>query len=503
MRLNDDTVTAVREYPHVYSVRYTGEYGTKQRPTRWEMIRRLERNIGAALRRRRPDTAVKVSARWDHLTVKAMAPVEEVLCDVPGVQFVAPVRILPLAEPKEAYPPIAEYFRPAVEGKTFGVRVRVALKKQRSRYPHWKRRSAEVALGDALYAASAGVDLTHPDVFCYVEVRDEGIFLFTEKLPGLGGLPVGFTGRSLMLFSGGIDSPVAAWMAYHSGIELDFVYYDLGGAEQRRRAETLHQTLTHRYAGEDVPPLHVVDFGPIIAELRRQPARYQNLLLKVFFYKVGAAMLDRLDDAVGLVTGEAMGQVSTQTIHNLALLDRFVDVPVWRPLLMMPKSDIIERARRIGTFDAAYTGKEFCALATRHVATRTHVNKVEELLRQMPVDDLIGQVLSEAPAREERPEAPSNEGKTDWVVIDVRSQPVPAVAVPDHVELRHVPFERAWNEFLTWDPAKRYIVFCEAGQQSALLVRFMTEQGFQAVDVPGGAAEAETFIQQQIASLNE
>ncbi len=486
---------AVREYSHVYTIRYTGEYGTKQRPTRWEMIRRLERNIQSTLQRYSPETPIKIKAYWDHLLLKTMRPVDEMLTHIPGIQFFARAKVLPLAAPSETYPFIADYFRPAVEGRTFGIRARIALKKKRAFFPQWQRREAEVALGDALYSISKGVNLTRPDVFCYVEVRDEGIFLFTRKTTGTGGMPVGFTGHSLMLFSGGIDSPVAAWMAYHSGIVLDYVYYDLGGNTQLEKARQIHQLLTHRYGGAHAPALRVVDFTPIIAALRHQPDRYQNLLLKVFFYKVGESILQQIPPAIGMVTGESMGQVSTQTIHNLTLLNRFVNVPIWRPLLMMPKSEIIERARHIGTWDMAYTGKEFCALASRHVATRTHPNKITELLHQMPVEELVAEAV-EGATTGVAPSSPSVDAPNDkkWVAIDLRNSPHPPVSFARSIEVRHIPFNQAWNEFLSWDPQQSYLLFCETGQQSALLARFMKEQGFQVRNIPGGAAAAADFI---------
>ncbi len=494
-------MNALREYPYVYTVRYTGEYGTKQRPTRQEMIRRLERNILATLKRHSPDAPFKVKGGWDHLVVKSMHPVAEVLRHIPGIQFFARTGIIPLAPPEALYDTIADHFRPAVKGKTFGIRTRVALKKRKGHFL-WKRRDSEVALGDRLYAVSRGVDLTAPDVFCYVEVRDEGIFLFTEKIPGMGGLPVGFTGKSLMLFSGGIDSPVAAWMAYHSGVALDFVYFDLGGAAQREKAEGLHRLLIRRYAGQYPSALRIIDCAPIIAAIKQQPERFQNLLLKVFFYRTAEALIAEDPDLVGMVTGEAMGQVSTQTIHNLALLQGMTEVPVWRPLLFMPKQDIIKKARALGTFEMAYTGKEFCALAARHVATRTHPNKIKELLEKMPVTALIRQAIAPAPASEPPDDRlQENQGTSRMILVDLRDAPGPLPTLPNTLEVRTIPFSRAWNEFLEWPTDARYILVCDQGQQSNVLSRFMQEQGYDAISVTGGIRRLEDFIQKTLHRL--
>ena len=489
---NPSVVSAVREYPYVYSVRYTGEYGTKQRPTRQQMMRRLQDNVLATLRRRYPDDPLKVKAGWDHLLVKSMRDVSAALRAVPGIQFFARVKVLPLGPPEALYDTIADFFRPAVEGRTFGVRTRVALKKRKGHFL-WKRRDSEVALGDRLYGVSRGVDLTAPDVFCYVEVRDDGIFLFTEKVPGMGGLPVGFTGRSLMLFSGGIDSPVAAWMAYRSGVALDFVYFDLGGDVQRDKAAALHRLLVERHSGQYASELRIIDFAPIIAAIKAQPERFQNLLLKVFFYRVGEALIADDPDTVGLVTGEAMGQVSTQTIHNLALLQQMTTVPIWRPLLFMPKDEIMKTARAIGTFDMAYTGKEFCALASRHVATRTHPNKIRELLAAMPVEDLIQSVLA-PPVKPSSSVEPPSADSQETVLVDLRSRPEPIPDLPPAITWKPVPFQQAWNAFLEWPTDKTYVVVCDAGQQSEMLSRFMQEQGYRVVNVSGGIQHLHEFL---------
>jgi thiamine biosynthesis protein ThiI len=198
------------------------------------------------------------------------------------------------------------------------------------------------------------VDLDDPDFELFVECRAERAYVFTEKRPGPGGLPLGSQRPVVALVSGGIDSPVAAWQLMARGCPVIPVYVDLGdygGPDHRARASATVETLAG-YAPSESMALHVVDAGEVVQILEAEMDDLRMLALRRFMLAVADAVADD-EGAVGVVTGEAIGQKSSQTSANLAVTDPAASLPVHRPLLTMDKAEITNLARNIGTFEDA------------------------------------------------------------------------------------------------------------------------------------------------------
>ena len=195
------------------------------------------------------------------------------------------------------------------------------------------------------------VDLDDPDVTFYAEVRDHEAYVFLEKRPGPGGLPLGTQSPVVALVSGGIDSPVAAFAMMKRGCPVIPVYVDLGdygGPDHRARAMETVRRLT-RYAPNFDLTTWVVPGGEAVDVLVDGMDRGRMLSWRRFIYAVGEAVAEETG-AVGIVTGEAMGQKSSQTARNFGVTSRAVSLPVHRPLLTLDKAEITERARAIGTY---------------------------------------------------------------------------------------------------------------------------------------------------------
>ncbi|NMC34299.1 MAG: tRNA sulfurtransferase [Veillonellaceae bacterium] len=212
-------------------------------------------------------------------------------------------------------------------------------------------------IGGAVAEAVPGsrVDLTRPDYELFAEARDIGGFLYDARLPAPGGLPLGTQGRACVLLSSGIDSPVASWLMMKRGSEVVHLHMDGGrwaGPDVRAAAIENHRRLSLWCAGFPLPLL-IVPSEPVYdaMEQARIPPRNRCVICKRFMMLVGSALV-RQQDALGLVTGESLGQVASQTLANLAVIDPAADVPVLRPLLTYDKQETIDIARRIGTFDA-------------------------------------------------------------------------------------------------------------------------------------------------------
>lgn len=224
------------------------------------------------------------------------------------------------------------------------------------------------------------VDVHHPDVLVTIEVRDFGAYIHEAQRPGAGGMPVGTGGRAALLISGGIDSPVAAYMMAKRGIELTAVHF-ASPPYTSERAELkvislLEQVAT--YAGHI--ELNIVPFTHIQEAIRDHcPEELFTLLMRRFMMRLSTAVA-RAADCGALITGESVGQVASQTLPALRCTDACTDLPVLRPVIGMDKEEIIAIARRIGTFEISVQPYEDCCtvFTPRHPRTRPKLRQLEE-----------------------------------------------------------------------------------------------------------------------------
>ncbi|MEE9298049.1 MAG: THUMP domain-containing protein [Acidimicrobiia bacterium] len=271
-----------------------------------------------------------------------------------AVETVEPVQITTVRQLAET---VAERFADRVEGKTFAVRP------TRMGSHDWSSQDLAVAAGSLLVEAGGSVDLSRPEYTVVVRVVDDVAYLTLDVAPGVGGLPPGTQGKALMLFSGGIDSPVAAFLMARRGVALDYLHFSLGCGQADHAAGVAH-LLTDRYGAGTDPMLHVVDLEPAVAEIQhRVPARERQMALKGVMYRASAAVAGADGTVRALVNGESLGQVSTQTLDNVAALDRLISIPMLRPLIGLSKETIMTKAREIGTFEVSSRTRELCDIA--------------------------------------------------------------------------------------------------------------------------------------------
>jgi thiamine biosynthesis protein ThiI len=221
------------------------------------------------------------------------------------------------------------------------------------------------------------VDLDDPDTTFRVECRPDDAYVFTEKRDGPGGLPVGSQQPVVVLVSGGIDSPVAAWSLLRRGCPVYPLYVDLGeygGVDHHLRAERTVAALD-RYTPADLQ-LRVAPGEEGIERIRESTPAFQMVMVRRFMYRIAAAVADDVG-AVGIGTGESIGQKSSQTSANLAATSGATDLPIHRPLVGMDKSTITERAQSIGTFEDATIDTGCHRLAPESPATNPERAAVE------------------------------------------------------------------------------------------------------------------------------
>ena len=248
------------------------------------------------------------------------------------------------------------------------------------------------------------VNLKHPDNTVFVEVDTREVFVYTDGQPGQGGLPVGMSGHALVLMSGGIDSPVAAYRMMRRGLRCDFLHFSgmpLTGPESVYKAYGLMHQLD-RFQGKS--RLFVVAFGKTQQRLAASGAsRLQIVAQRRLMLKTAEALAGRLG-AAALITGDSLGQVSSQTLANLTALDDAVGLPILRPLIGRDKVEIMAEARRIRTLALSELPDQDCCtlLTPRHVETQARIDDLRRIEARLDAADLAEELAGLA--QEYRPD---------------------------------------------------------------------------------------------------
>lgn len=425
-----------------------------------------------------------------------------------------------------------------VRGKRYAVRC-----KRSGRHP-FSSMDVERRLGAALNPG-AKVDLKHPEVTVEVEVDDRQALFFSGRYQGAGGLPLGTGGHALALLSGGYDSVVAAWALMRRGVEVDFVHFRLGDLDTERLALRVAKRLSDLWGAGSRPEAHVIDLRPAMREMRDHvDTNLWQVGLKRLMVRAADGVADALErhaveeatapsrqetaDRPGvegprdrgrrlsrrridaLVTGEAIGQVSSQTLSNLRTIDAAAERPVLRPLVSYDKLEIIALAERIGTAELSAKAVEECNITPVRPATSS---RAERLRRQeVAMDDAALAAALEPVAR----------GETRLPLRALRDgEGLLPAAAPGDVHVRELPeaavlldcrtpAQRAWTP--DWpdvvrlpadpdgsglDKTRVYVAFCPWGQRSVAVAERLREAGLQAFSFWGGEGELRAYLERR------
>ena len=239
------------------------------------------------------------------------------------------------------------------------------------------------------------VDVHHPMITVNVEVREQA-YVYCQVIPAAGGMPVGTNGKAALLLSGGIDSPVAGWMIAKRGVELIAVHYHSFPYTSERAKEKVIDLcrILSQYCGEI--KLHVVPFTRIQQELYQKcPHNLLTILMRRFMMRI-AEVVAHKEDAKALVTGESLGQVASQTMESLCATNDAVSIPVFRPLIGMDKIEIMDLAKKIGTYETSILPYEDCCtvFVPKHPTTRPKLEMVREAEKLVEGDKLIEEAIA-------------------------------------------------------------------------------------------------------------
>lgn len=279
------------------------------------------------------------------------------------------------------------------KNKTFKVQARRA----RKNYPK-DSMTINMDLGEALLKAypSLHVDVHKPDILLNIEVREK-IYIYSETIPGPGGMPVGTGGKAMLLLSGGIDSPVAGYMISKRGVKLDAVYFNAPPYTSERAKQKVIDLakIVSRYTGPI--HLHIINFTDIQLYIYEKcPHEELTVIMRRYMMRI-AEQIAQKTDCLGLVTGESIGQVASQTMQSLSVTNEVCELPVYRPLIAFDKQDIIAISEKIGTYETSILPYEDCCtiFVAKHPVTKPSlkiIRRHEELLSEK-IDELVQTAL--------------------------------------------------------------------------------------------------------------
>lgn len=263
-----------------------------------------------------------------------------------------------------------------LNGKTFKVEAKREDKQFPMNSPQLCRHMGAVILKNT---EGLSVDVHNPDILVQIEIRKEA-FIFTQKVSGAGGMPVGTAGRAALLLSGGIDSPVAGWMISKRGVVLDAVHFHSHPYTSDRAKEKVIELakIMTQYTGPI--RLHIVPFTDIQLDIiDKCPKNYLTIIMRRLMMRI-AEKTARESGAMALITGESIGQVASQTMESLVVTDNAVDMPVFRPCIGMDKEEIVTISKKIDTYETSILPYEDCCtiFVPKHPKTKPSISEIQE-----------------------------------------------------------------------------------------------------------------------------
>ncbi len=477
-----------------FIVKLFPEIVVKSKPVRTRMIRILTGNIRNVFQN--SGIRVKVLGNWDRVFVKVPKEVSnetssDILSRIPGIHSFSEVLSFPYTSLDDILRTAAPLAMPEITGKTFCVRCK------RKGQETFTSVELERALGEVLWESgkSAGVSLKKPQVTIHVEVDGKKFYLLSNTRKGIGGYPLSTQEDVLSLISGGFDSGVSSFDFIRRGARVHYCFFNMGGREHEIGVREEAHFIWKKYGSSHRVKFFAVPFEDVVGEiLEKIDHHLMGVVLKRMMMRAAAKIAER-EGIKALVTGESVGQVSSQTITNLSVIDRVTPVLILRPLITMDKQDIIDKCREIGTEELAAAMPEYCGVISQKPTIHADLGKIEEEEKKFDFSILDKAVedsrwtdikeIGEAPKGAEPEVEYVTAAGAGEVVLDVRA-PDEAEENPlklEGAEIKELPFYKIATEFGNLDQTKTYLLYCKNGVMSRLQALILKERGFRNVKV--------------------
>ena len=478
-----------------FVIKVFSEIIIKSPPVRKRFIKQLRDNLRILLGNIGVDIDVqrdweKIEIRCPEATDEVIAQVSDVLARTPGIANFALLNDYPLGDLESIFQHTLRHWRDGIAGKTFCVRAKRVGKHE------FTSVQVEQYVGGGLlqHSEAKGVSLHKPEVIVPLEIKGDRVWVLTSKTQGLGGFPLGAQDPVLSLISGGFDSTVSTYLCIKRGLRAHYCFFNLGGRAHEIGVKEVAYYLWNKYGASHRVKFVTVPFEDVVREiLEKVDNPYMGVTLKRMMLRAAEKVAESLE-IPALVTGESVAQVSSQTLVNLNVIDRAIDMVVLRPLATMDKGDIINLSRKIGTESFAASMPEYCGVISVNPTTRAKLHKVEheesrfdmsvleraiEERRAQNIDEIVDELDADLTVPLVGDLSPGQ------IVIDIR-HPDEQEKHPltlDGIEIHVIPFYSLNNRFALLDQTKQYYLYCQKGVMSQLHAANLKDVGYLNVGV--------------------
>lgn len=480
-----------------FVVKLFPEITIKTRPVRKLLVKQLTQNIRNVLKKVSED--IKIKNQWDAIEVWTSDDVSESVNDdvygalecIPGIAHVNRVREFPLGSFDDIVENTLSVWGDELAGKRFVVRVK------RNGQHDFKSVDVERYVGGGLNKLSDArcVDLHNPDLTVRLEIKHDRLFVIDKRRQGLGGFPLGSADTTVTLVSGGFDSTVATYQMIRRGIKSHFLFFNLGGAAHENGVKEVIYYLWKKYGSSHKVQFVSVPFEGVVEEiLSRVEDRYMGVVLKRMMMRAANQVCDRIN-VDSFVTGEALSQVSSQTMMNQRLIDDVADRLVIRPLAVTDKQEIVTLARQIGAASFVERIPEYCGVISRKpnaACKKQDVETAESAFNMSVLSDALTRASVESidrmvwqPTLEMEQSLNNTLDHSRAVIIDVRHpyEAEQSPFAPEGHEVIQLPFYSLNRKFGGLDQSREYLLYCDKGVMSKMHALHLADAGFTNVGV--------------------
>lgn len=464
----------------------------KSESVRKRFVKILTGNIRNILTKH--DESIAVVRHWDYIEVRSKKAENrphliELLGRIPGIHHFLEVDEKPFTTIHDIFEQTLQDIGTSLDNKTFCVRVR------RKGKHTFNSLDVERYVGGGLnqHIPSAKVQLSKPDVTVRIDIENDNMMLIKARYVGIGGYPIGTQEDVLSLISGGFDSGVSSYMLIRRGSRVHYCFFNLGGAAHEIGVKQMAYHIWQRYSASHKVRFVAINFEGVVGEILEKVDNGQmGVVLKRMMVRAASRIAERFG-IQAIVTGEALGQVSSQTLTNLRLIDEASESLVLRPLITHDKEQIIAMAKEIGTDDIAKSMPEFCGVISKNPTVKAIKAKIEQEESHFDFA-VLESAVQNAQYLDIRQIAEQTEKEVvavdtvavlsaQDVILDIRS-PEETDEKPLNMEnVQVMPFYKLSSQFANLDQSKNYLLYCERGVMSKLQALYLKEQGFSNVKV--------------------
>ncbi|MEN3157024.1 tRNA uracil 4-sulfurtransferase ThiI [Alkalimonas sp. NCh-2] len=479
-----------------FIIKLHSEITIKSKSVRKRQTKLLQQNLKTILLQL--DPAIRIESHWDHLMVlvpeaspQLRAQLIERLACIPGIAQFAEMQSSSFSSLDDIYQQVLPVFADKIAGKSFCVRVR------RAGSHDFSSTEVERYVGGGLnqQVPTARVQLKNPDLTVQLEVRKDKLIMVRAQYAGMGGFPLPSQSDALSLISGGFDSAVSSYLMIKKGMRNHYLFFNLGGKAHETGVREIAYFLWQKYSLSHKVKFISVDFAPVVAEiLEKSEPGLMGVILKRMMMRAAADIAQQLG-IPAIVTGESAGQVSSQTLDNLNVIDRVTPMLILRPLIAHDKQDIIDIARKIGVEDMAASMPEYCGVISNKPTVKARLADVEANEQRFEAE-VLAKVVAAAKIMDIRTiDYQSSQQVTtieavqamplDAIVLDIR-RPDEAEASPLQVaehQVVELPFYKLASQFSSLAQDKAYYLYCDQGVMSRMQALLLKDEGYQNVGV--------------------